>query len=233
MALHEHLAPFLGRQETALTETLLRLRGWALWCLNRPRRQLRPGHRLRPGPGRRPRAGPRRHPPRHPGLPQQPRLAYQAAGRLAEAIPLYERTLTDREQAPRRHPPRHPDLPQQPRRRLPGGRAAGRGHPAVRAHPRRPRAAPGRHPPRHPDLPQQPRLAYQAAGRLAEAIPLYERTLADREQLLGDTHPDTLTSRNNLAPPTRRPGGWPRPSRCTSAPSPTASSSWATPTPTP
>jgi transposase len=41
--------------------------------------------------------------------------------------------------------------------------------------------------------------AYQAAGRLAEAIPLYERTLADRERLLGDTHPSTLLSRNNLA----------------------------------
>jgi tetratricopeptide (TPR) repeat protein len=34
------------------------------------------------------------------------------------------------------------------------------------------------------------------SGRLAEAIPLSERTLADREQLLGDTHADTLTSRN-------------------------------------
>ena len=41
--------------------------------------------------------------------------------------------------------------------------------------------------------------AYQAGGRLAEAIPLYERTLADRRQVLGETHPDTLTSRNNLA----------------------------------
>jgi Tetratricopeptide repeat len=35
--------------------------------------------------------------------------------------------------------------------------------------------------------------------RLAEAIPLYERTLTDREQVLGETHPDTLTVRNNLA----------------------------------
>jgi hypothetical protein len=42
-------------------------------------------------------------------------------------------------------------------------------------------------------------MAYRAAGRLAEALPLYERTLADREQLLGDTHPDTLSCRNNLA----------------------------------
>jgi tetratricopeptide (TPR) repeat protein len=42
-------------------------------------------------------------------------------------------------------------------------------------------------------------VAYQAAGRLAEAIPLYERTLADRERVFGPEHPDTLTSRNNLA----------------------------------
>ena len=34
MALHEHLAPYLGGQDAALTETLLRLRGWAIWCLN-------------------------------------------------------------------------------------------------------------------------------------------------------------------------------------------------------
>jgi tetratricopeptide (TPR) repeat protein len=42
-------------------------------------------------------------------------------------------------------------------------------------------------------------LAYQATGRLGEAIPLYERNLADYERVLGDTHPTTLTSRNNLA----------------------------------
>ena len=41
--------------------------------------------------------------------------------------------------------------------------------------------------------------AYQAAGRTAEAIPLYERTLADRERVLGADHPNTLASRNNLA----------------------------------
>jgi Tetratricopeptide repeat len=40
--------------------------------------------------------------------------------------------------------------------------------------------------------------AYRAAGRLDQAIPLYERTLADREQVLGADHPDTLGSRNNL-----------------------------------
>ncbi|MBN1172875.1 MAG: tetratricopeptide repeat protein, partial [Micromonosporaceae bacterium] len=37
------------------------------------------------------------------------------------------------------------------------------------------------------------------AGRLVEAIGLYERILADRVRVLGEDHPSTLTSRNNLA----------------------------------
>ena len=41
--------------------------------------------------------------------------------------------------------------------------------------------------------------AYGDAGRLDQAIPLYERTLADCERILGETDPRTLTSRNNLA----------------------------------
>ena len=41
--------------------------------------------------------------------------------------------------------------------------------------------------------------AYQAAGQLVEAIPLYERTLADRKRTLGETHPDTIVSRDSLA----------------------------------
>ena len=54
-------------------------------------------------------------------------------------------------------------------------------------------------------------VAYQAAGRTAEAIKLIEETLKLRETKLGPDHPDTLTSRNNLAWPTvRRPHG-PRP----------------------
>ena len=42
-------------------------------------------------------------------------------------------------------------------------------------------------------------LAYQAAGRTDEAIPLHEQALAAYERVLGPDHPDTLTSRNNLA----------------------------------
>jgi len=37
------------------------------------------------------------------------------------------------------------------------------------------------------------------ARQLDEAVPLFEQTLADRERLRGQTHPDTLTSRDNLA----------------------------------
>ena len=41
--------------------------------------------------------------------------------------------------------------------------------------------------------------AYREAGRLDEAIPLYEEVLADRMRILGFDHPDTLTSRGSLA----------------------------------
>ena len=41
--------------------------------------------------------------------------------------------------------------------------------------------------------------AYESAGQLDQAIPLYQATLTDRERVLGPDHPNTLTSRNNLA----------------------------------
>jgi tetratricopeptide (TPR) repeat protein len=42
-------------------------------------------------------------------------------------------------------------------------------------------------------------VAYQEAGRVSEAIPLFEQTLVGRERVLGPKHPDTLTSQHNLA----------------------------------
>ena len=42
-------------------------------------------------------------------------------------------------------------------------------------------------------------IAYQGAGRVDEAITLYEQTLAARERVLGPDHPDTLATHNNLA----------------------------------
>ena len=116
--------------------------------------------------------------------------------------------------------------------------------------------------------------AYQAAGDLGGAIPLHEQTLTGSARVLGQDHPATLTSRNNLAhayqaagdvdraiwmfeqiltscagctvrttatrwppattspTPTRRPGMWTGPSRCTSRPSPAPSGCSARPTPT-
>ena len=41
--------------------------------------------------------------------------------------------------------------------------------------------------------------AYESAGRLAEAIALSEQVLTDRIRILGEDHPNTLTTRNNLA----------------------------------
>ena len=41
--------------------------------------------------------------------------------------------------------------------------------------------------------------AYESAGDLGRAIPLYERTLADAQRVLGDDHPNTLAFRSNLA----------------------------------
>ena len=127
------------------------------------------------------------------------RYLYELAD-LRRAILLLESTLTDAE---RILGPDHPDTLTSRNNLADAYQSAGRldrGDPPVRAHPRRSRAGPRRRPPRHPDLAQQPRRRLPSRrGDLDEAIPLYERTLADRERVLGADHPDTLTSRNNLA----------------------------------
>jgi hypothetical protein len=41
--------------------------------------------------------------------------------------------------------------------------------------------------------------AYRSAGRVGEAIALFEPLLVVRERVLGGEHPDTLSTRNNLA----------------------------------
>jgi hypothetical protein len=55
--------------------------------------------------------------------------------------------------------------------------------------------------PAHPDtLNSRNNLAaaYQTAGDLGRAIPLYEATLAECERVLGTNHPATRTVRGNL-----------------------------------
>ncbi|WP_274528226.1 tetratricopeptide repeat protein [Micromonospora foliorum] len=126
--------------------------------------------------------------------------AYDAAGRLDEAIPLHEATLAacERVLGDEEHP-----LTLTSRNNLATAYdAAGRLDEAIPLYEAtlavRERVLGDEHP---KTLMSRNNLAtaYDAAGRLDEAIPLYEATLAVRERVLGDEHPDTLGSRNNLA----------------------------------
>jgi Tetratricopeptide repeat len=98
MALHDHITPYLGGQDTALTRTLLHLRGWALWCLI----QLGDSFTLAIDYGQALAADYEQalgdtHPDTLTSR-NNLALAFKDAGRLAEALPLLERTLSDREQ---------------------------------------------------------------------------------------------------------------------------------------
>ena len=199
MALHEHLAPYLGGQDTDLTETLLELRGWAIWCLNdlgdSSAQAIEYGQDLVTDCEQ---VLGQAHPST---LASRSNLAgaYKAAGRLAETIPLFERALADSEQVLGQA---HPSTLAS-RNNLAGAyQDAGRLAEAIPLFERALADSEQILGQAHPDtLITRNNLAsaYQDAGRAAEAIPLFERTLADREQVLGQAHPDTLTSRNNLA----------------------------------
>ena len=127
--------------------------------------------------------------------------AYREAGRLREAITLYEQVLTDRIRI-RILGEDHPDTLTS-RNNLAGAyRAAGRLTEAITLYeqvlPDRIRILGEDHP---DTLTSRNNLAgvYQEAGRLTEAIALFEQVLTDRTRVLGEDHPDTLTSRHNLA----------------------------------
>ena len=68
-----------------------------------------------------------------------------------------------------------------------------------RGHPHPPPPGPRRRPPRHPPLGQQPRRRPATLGEHEQARDLDEDTLTRRRRVLGDDHPDTLGSANNLA----------------------------------
>ena len=125
--------------------------------------------------------------------------AYQDAGRLHEAITLYEKTLEDRT---RILGPRHPDTLTARNNLATAYREAGRLDEAIPLHGQTLDDRTHVLGPHHPDtLFSRNNLAtaYQTAGRLDEAIPMHEQTLKDFENLLGPHHPYTLTARNNLA----------------------------------
>ena len=125
--------------------------------------------------------------------------AYESAGRLTEAITLYEQVLTDRTRVRGED---HPDTLAS-RNNLAGAyESAGRLTEAITLYEQvltdRTRVLGEDHP---DTLASRNNLAYayESAGRLTEAIALYEQVLTDRTRTLGEDHPRTLTSRNNLA----------------------------------
>jgi len=126
-------------------------------------------------------------------------MAYQCAGRMAEAITLFEQTLADRERVLGTD---HPDTL--------GGRIslantyreAARTAEAITLHEQNLADLERVLGADHPDTlttRNNLALAYRDAGRIAEAITLHEQNLADRERVLGADHPQTLRTRNNLA----------------------------------
>jgi tetratricopeptide (TPR) repeat protein len=132
--------------------------------------------------------------------------AYQAAGRPAEAIPLFEQTLVGRE---RLLGPNHPDTLNSQNNLAAAYQDAGRAAEARLLYEltlaARERLLGTDHP---STLNSRGNLAaaYRDAGRVAEAIPLLEQTVAGRERVLGADHPDTMNSRNNLAAAYREAG---------------------------
>ena len=233
MALHEHLTPYLGDQDAALTATLLELRGWVIWCLNALgdsfAQAIQYGRELVTDAER---VQGETHPDT---LASRNNLAvaYRAAGRLDEAIPLCERTLADCERVLGET---HPDTLTSRNNLANVYQDAGRPDKAVPLFERtladRERVLGETHP---NTLTSRNDLAsaYRAAGRPDEAI-----------QLLSAPSPTPSGSRARRTPTpwapattspslTGRPGGWTRLFLCMSAPSPTASGSWARPTPTP
>jgi tetratricopeptide (TPR) repeat protein len=124
--------------------------------------------------------------------------AYQDAGRVAEAIPLFEQTLAGRE---RLLGPDDPDTMRTQNDLARTYRAAGRVADAIplveRTLAARVRLLGADH---SSTLASRNNLAtaYRATGRPAEAIPLFEENAAACERLLGADHPRTLASRHSL-----------------------------------
>lgn len=198
IALNDHLDPRLTG-DGALTTFLLARRGWALWCLidleDSAQQAIGMGERLVAD---RVRLLGMDHPET---LTSQNNLAaaYQAAGRISDAVPLFERTLADSARALGRD-----DINTlESRNNLAKAyRAAGRIGEAVPLFERTQADYVRVLGKVHPDtLRSRNDLAgaYQAAGRLDEAVTLLEQTLADYVRIRGEDHPDTLRSRNDLA----------------------------------
>ena len=125
--------------------------------------------------------------------------AYRAAGRLTEAITLYEQVLPD---SIRVLGENHPNTLTSRNNLAYAYKSAGRLTEAITLYEKILTDSIRVLGENHPNtLTSRNNLAgaYHAAGRLTEAITLYEQILPDRIRILGNDHPDTLDSRNNLA----------------------------------
>ena len=125
--------------------------------------------------------------------------AYQDAGRLDDAITLYQQNLKD---FTRIVGPDHPGTLTSRNNLASAYRASGRLQDAITLYKQtltdRSRILGPTH---HDTLTSRDNLAgaYQDAGRLDDAITLFEQALDDSSRILGPGHPSTLASRNNLA----------------------------------
>ena len=125
--------------------------------------------------------------------------AYLAAGRVAEAIPLFEQILAVRQ---RMLGPDDSETLISQNNLASAYQDAGRTAEAIRLYELNLEIRERLLGPDHPStLNSRGNLAaaYRDGGRVAEAIPLLEQTLADRERVLGPDHPDTQATRKKLA----------------------------------
>ena len=124
---------------------------------------------------------------------------YVSAGRLSEAIPLFEQILTDRIRIQGKD---HPDTMTSRDNLAEAYQETGRLNEAITLYEQTLADSTRISGENHPNtLASRNNLAgaYKSDGRLSEAISLYEQVLADSSRILGDDHPNTLIVRNNLA----------------------------------
>jgi tetratricopeptide (TPR) repeat protein len=125
--------------------------------------------------------------------------AYQAAGRPADAIPVYEQVLAGREHS---LGVAHPDTLAARDSLGRAYRAAGLAGDAIQLAERSLAESERTQGPGHPaTLAARSELgqAYLSAGRSDEAVAAFERALAGQAQVLGPVHPDTLAAQASLA----------------------------------
>ena len=141
---------------------------------------------------------------RDPSTPRPSRRAASwptptSAGRPAEAIALYERTVDDSERHARSRPPGHPGRPGQPGRHVPDRRTAQGSDDRLPDAPDRRRTPARRGAPHHADHPRKPgrRLPGQRATQGGDRA--VRAACATVEADGGRDHPDTIAARASLA----------------------------------